>query len=35
MRREGVRHPTTFIKRNGYLPFSVSLSLLSMVVGLN
>ena len=30
MRGEGVRHPTTSIKRNGYLTFSVPLSLLSM-----
>jgi hypothetical protein len=30
MHGEGVRHPTTSVKRNGYLPFSVLLSLLSM-----
>jgi hypothetical protein len=35
MRGEGVRHPTISVKRNGYLPSSVPLSLLSMDVGLN
>ena len=34
MRVEGVRHPTTSVK-NGYLPSSVLLCLLSMNVGLN
>ena len=30
MRGEGVRHPATFVKRNGYLSSSVPLSFLSM-----
>jgi hypothetical protein len=30
MRGDGVRHPTTSVKRNGYLHSSVPLSLLSM-----
>ncbi len=34
MHGEGVRHPTTSVK-NGYLPSSVPLCLLSMDVGLN
>ena len=29
MRGEGVRHPTTSVKRNGYLPSSVPLHFLS------
>jgi hypothetical protein len=29
MRGEGVRHPTTSVKRNGYLPSSILLNLLS------
>ena len=32
MHGEGVRHPTTSVKRKGYLPSSVPLSLLNMVV---
>jgi hypothetical protein len=35
MHGEGVRQLMTSIKRNGYLPSSVPLSLLSMNVGLN
>ena len=35
MLREGVRHPMTSVKRNGYLPSNVPLRLLSMIVGLN
>jgi hypothetical protein len=35
MRGEGVRHPTTSVKRNGYFPSGVPLRLLSMIVGLN
>jgi hypothetical protein len=34
MHGEGVRHPMTSVK-NGYLPSSVPLCLLSMDVGLN
>jgi hypothetical protein len=35
MHGKGVRHLTTSVKRNGYLPSSVPLRLLCMVVGLN
>jgi hypothetical protein len=35
MRGEVVRHPTTSVKRNGYLPSSVPSRLLGMDVGFN